>query len=282
MPNSAGDQFFLPDSSHFYFGQLLGPKSLRYTFNTDHYQQAGPAEIESLIASALLWADDVNNDRGSPPYHWWTDANGALWVKAEQQPYPDEVFLWQAYNPKNRDFRLETLGAAWNRSHLAPVGDGLYLADVATPTQGFTAYAVELHYPREIAEYTSGQVFTTDVQIKPDVLPYQGTACLAQSPVSLDSPKPGEVLSGSVTVSGWACGAHFVDLEVDGQWLFETTYGSPRPDTQSACGRSDTGFSRTFDLNGVKPGKYHLRLLVDGREARTLDIQITTRMPQHF
>jgi PhoPQ-activated pathogenicity-related protein len=36
--NSAGDQFFLPDSSHFYWDELPNPKSLRYTFNTDHRQ----------------------------------------------------------------------------------------------------------------------------------------------------------------------------------------------------------------------------------------------------
>ncbi|CAK0757263.1 hypothetical protein CCP4SC76_2920004 [Gammaproteobacteria bacterium] len=273
--NSAGDQFFLPDSSHFYFDALGAPRSLRYTFNTDHFQEAGPAEVESLIASALLWTDDVNRGRESPAYHWWTDTTGALWVKAST-PTPDEAFLWQASNPEARDFRLETIGATWNRSRLAPVGEGLYVADVATPTRGFTAYAVELHYPREIIGYSSGQVFTTDVHIKPDVLPYQGTACRAERPASLDSPKPGEILSGSVVVAGWACGAQSVDLEVNGQWVFETPYGYSRPDTEAVCGRTDTGFVRTFDLGNTAPGTYRLRLLVNGREARSLEVQIAS------
>ena len=34
--NSTGDQFFLPDSSQFYFGDLIGEKFLRYVPNTDH------------------------------------------------------------------------------------------------------------------------------------------------------------------------------------------------------------------------------------------------------
>ena len=34
--NDTGDQFFLPDSSQFYFADLLGVKYLRYVPNTDH------------------------------------------------------------------------------------------------------------------------------------------------------------------------------------------------------------------------------------------------------
>ena len=34
--NAAGDQFFLPDSSQFYWDDLKGPKSLRYVPNADH------------------------------------------------------------------------------------------------------------------------------------------------------------------------------------------------------------------------------------------------------
>ena len=34
--NATGDQFFLPDSSQFYFNDLVGPKYLRYVPNADH------------------------------------------------------------------------------------------------------------------------------------------------------------------------------------------------------------------------------------------------------
>ena len=36
MVNSAGDQFFLPDSWRFYFDDLKGEKYLRYVPNADH------------------------------------------------------------------------------------------------------------------------------------------------------------------------------------------------------------------------------------------------------
>ena len=35
--NASGDQFFLPDSSQFYFDDLTGDKYLRYVPNADHW-----------------------------------------------------------------------------------------------------------------------------------------------------------------------------------------------------------------------------------------------------
>ena len=47
--NSAGDQFFLPDSSQFYFDDLPGEKHLRYVPNSDHSLRDTDA-MDSLIA----------------------------------------------------------------------------------------------------------------------------------------------------------------------------------------------------------------------------------------
>jgi hypothetical protein len=47
--NACGDQFFLPDSSQFYFDQLPGPKYLRYIPNTDHSLKGSDA-YETLAA----------------------------------------------------------------------------------------------------------------------------------------------------------------------------------------------------------------------------------------
>ena len=47
--NSAGDQYFLPDSSRFYFDDLPGEKYLRYVPNTDHSLKNSDAR-QSLIA----------------------------------------------------------------------------------------------------------------------------------------------------------------------------------------------------------------------------------------
>src|SRR5205085_12689155 len=47
--NSAGDQYFLPDSSRFYFNALIGEKYLRYVPNTDHSLKGSDAR-ESMLA----------------------------------------------------------------------------------------------------------------------------------------------------------------------------------------------------------------------------------------
>ena len=47
--NSAGDQYFLPDSSRFYFDALIGEKYLRYVPNTDHSLKGSDAR-ESVLA----------------------------------------------------------------------------------------------------------------------------------------------------------------------------------------------------------------------------------------
>jgi len=49
MINSAGDQFFLPDSAQFYFKDLRGKKYLRYVPNSDHSLKNTDA-ITSLLA----------------------------------------------------------------------------------------------------------------------------------------------------------------------------------------------------------------------------------------
>ena len=83
---------------------------------------------------------------------------------------PSAVKLWHATNPKARDFRLETLGKAWKSEPLSDQGEGTYIAKVEKPSEGWTAYMVELTYPNP-----SGPPFkfTTQVKVVPDVLPYK-------------------------------------------------------------------------------------------------------------
>jgi PhoPQ-activated pathogenicity-related protein len=160
--NSAGDQFFLPDSSQFYFDDLRGEKYLRYVPNTDHSLKDSDAR-ESLIA----FYDAFLHNRPRPKFSWTFEKNGAIRVKTSVKPAA--VKLWQAHNPEARDFRLMTIGPAYRSTEVAPEPDGSYLAKVEKPAKGWTAYFVELTYP------SGGKYpfkFTTAVRVTPDVLPY--------------------------------------------------------------------------------------------------------------
>jgi len=167
--NSAGDQFYLPDSSQFYFTDLPFPKLMRYTPNTDHRQSD-----EEVLLSAVSWINDVRSETPHPEFSWTLATDGSIRVEATDRP--KAVRLWQATNHDARDFRLETIGAAWTNTELIDRGDGLYIGAVSPPAAGWTAYFVELIY-QQLGVLAADQVYTTDVRVTPDELPFEGTQC---------------------------------------------------------------------------------------------------------
>ena len=63
--NAAGDQFFLPDSSQFYFDELRGENYLRYVANGDH-GLGGTDAVETMIAFYSL----IVQGRKPPQFSW--------------------------------------------------------------------------------------------------------------------------------------------------------------------------------------------------------------------
>ena len=49
LVNAAGDQFFIPTSSQFYFDELPGEKYLRYVPNADHNVSEGTGLVRKLF-----------------------------------------------------------------------------------------------------------------------------------------------------------------------------------------------------------------------------------------
>jgi len=97
---SAGDQFFLPDSSRFYYSQLPAAKNLRYTVNTDHSQLQNLVQV---LISALSWGQKAMNNQALPQFNWTFEPDGS--IRVQTQTTPRAVRLWQAHNPNARDFR---------------------------------------------------------------------------------------------------------------------------------------------------------------------------------
>jgi PhoPQ-activated pathogenicity-related protein len=162
--NATGDQFFLPDSSQFYFDDLSGVKYLRYVPNTDHSLRGSDAWMTLLACYAA-----TVNETPLPQFSWTFPAKGMVRVKATGKP--EAVKLWQASNPESRDFRLMTIQQAWTSKDLV-VKDGVYEATVEKPAKGWTAFFVELTYPSGVAVPFK---FTTDVRVVPDLKPFKYT-----------------------------------------------------------------------------------------------------------
>lgn len=160
--NASGDQFFLPDSSQFYWDRLAGEKYLRYVPNADHSLRNSDG-LQSVVAFYSL----IVAGKPVPKFTWQTDADGTVRITTTQTP--KEVRLWQADNPLARDFRLETIGPAYSSSVLTSDGNGEYTAKVEKPKQGWRAYFVELTYDVGAAVPLK---LTTNVHVAPDVLPF--------------------------------------------------------------------------------------------------------------
>ena len=176
--NSSGDQFFPPDSPRFFFADLPGEKYLRYVPNTDH-------SMASLDAAANLlnWYHAVIQNFSRPRFYWTSDAaSGTMLVRTVDAP--SKVVLWQATNHSARDFRLETIGAAWTSTALDGV-NGNYSVNLPKGP-GWTAFFVELTFP---GPSDSPLVFTTEVIVTPDNYPFSAPG-VQLPPVRRPLPKP--------------------------------------------------------------------------------------------
>lgn len=162
--NASGDQYFHPDNSRFYYADLPQEKRLRYVENAAHNLRGSDAQD-----SMLAWYNSVITGGKRPDYLWNTvDANGIVFRPLDP---PKAVRLWQAHNPKERDFRMEAVGPIYTSTELTPQDDGTYFAQVDMPTEGYTAFFIE-------AEWDSGLPsapfkFTTGVSIVPDTVSFK-------------------------------------------------------------------------------------------------------------
>lgn len=161
--HAAGDQFFLPDSSRYYFKDLPGENHLLALPNTDHSLRGSDA-VEAISS----FYQSILEGGKRPRIEWNFEADGSIRLTAEGTP--SRVTLWQATNPRARDFRLERIGPAYKSSELKPVKPGVYVARVPRPATGWTAFFIAVDYPGPGADQFH---FSTQVRVVPDTEPFQ-------------------------------------------------------------------------------------------------------------
>jgi PhoPQ-activated pathogenicity-related protein len=164
--NATGDQFFLPDSWRFYWDELQGPKHLRYVPNGEHSLRETDA-YETLLAGYAC----IVHDMPMPQLEWDSPSPGVLHVQAKGMA-PREVKLWTADNPKERDFRVDTIGRSWKARELkAADADGMAVqVSVGPPQKGYRAFMVEMTFQQK--PMPAPLKMTTGVFVIPDVLPH--------------------------------------------------------------------------------------------------------------
>jgi PhoPQ-activated pathogenicity-related protein len=161
--NAAGDQFFLPDSSQFYWDQLKGEKYLRYVPNADHAIRDNTDVGDSMAA----YFESIVRGTPRPQFTWHVEPDGSITVDSRSKP--SAVKLWRATNAHTRDFRVDTIGRADSSLDLQPASPGHYVARVPKPPTGYTAFFIELTFPAGDGHPFK---FTTGVKVVPDVYPF--------------------------------------------------------------------------------------------------------------
>jgi PhoPQ-activated pathogenicity-related protein len=160
--NATGDQFFCPDSSQFYFGELPGEKHLCYVPNGEHSLD-GTNALETMIAFHYAVIHDIPR----PICTWQRSADNTLSVTCSQPP--SHVTLWQATNADARDFRVETIGRSYTSKPLTANGDGQYVVRLDKPASGWTASFVQCEF--DIGAPVPLRL-STDVHVLPEALPH--------------------------------------------------------------------------------------------------------------
>lgn len=203
--NATGDQYFLPDSSQFYWNRLQGEKYLRYVPNGEHSLQ-GTDALESLTAFLMLQVAG----KKPPTMSWHLDADGVLLVETDLPP--DEARVWSMTNPIARDFRVETFGRNYKSEVLVPEEDGRFRSELVSPSQGWTASMVEFTWDLGLPVPFKQ---TTSVYVLPETLPFEGKKNHLPTSITVvceasDETKRKEVTSKLKAVDSWP----FTDKEL--------------------------------------------------------------------
>ena len=83
-----------------------------------------------------------------------------------------------------------------------------------------------------------------------------GHASVAGVNARLENPSLGSAQSGIAAISGWACEAQEIVIELNGV-PYRAGYPTTRPDTQDRCGDTDNGFSLLWNWNNLGTGDAH-------------------------
>jgi PhoPQ-activated pathogenicity-related protein len=168
--NSAGDEFFVPDSSQFYFDDLPGEKYLAYFPNCGHALKGSNA-LNTLIAffSATVQGKQL------PHVEWTRPEPDILRVSSDQTP--TRVLLWSGNNPQARDFRLPVAGKCYHSQPLESSANNTWTITLPEPEVGWTASFVQLEF--DIGT-TWPFCISTPIVVLPEELPF------ADKPISED------------------------------------------------------------------------------------------------
>ena len=188
IANSTGDQFFLPDSSKFYFDDMQGPNYLHYAANTDHSLtdslMVDADTLESILAFYRAHVKNMNPATTEPvviPGYSWEILDNRVEVvegqnityartkiTADSMPVDGLIKVWRAYAPNQRDFRLESSQPPlWMDEDVEYDEEaGGWIIEAEIPAVGWQGFFGQMRF--EGTAPGADFLFTTPVRVVPD------------------------------------------------------------------------------------------------------------------
>ena len=181
MINATGDEFFIPDTTQYYFDELPAEKHLSYLPNVGHsmgdWEDIALTDPNNPVARLLAWYMAVTQDVPLPEFAQTFEPSGAITVEVDTDNPPVSVRLWQMTTVGKRDFRFGVVEQTWTSEDLKPLSPGVYTALPDAPEDGsYTGFFIELRYsnpanlplPAQSLGLTKPNfVFTTGVRVLP-------------------------------------------------------------------------------------------------------------------
>lgn len=93
---------------------------------------------------------------------------------------------------------------------------------------------------------------------------------------SLENPQSGSTQTGIGLVSGWHCSATLITVRIDGAPPVPLANGTPRGDTATTCGKTNTGFGLLVNFNLMGLGNHVMTAFADGVLFQTAPFKVVT------
>ncbi len=280
-----------------------GSGSVRYTVaaNPSPTARTGMLTIDGWTFSVIqagaedsLFVDDMESGSGvwetNPPWaltraasrsgaYAWTDSPGGRYRNDQNVSLHSRsidltglsaatLTFWHRY-----DFGRGDRGTVWVRAHGSWEeleffsGTNPAWQQTVIDLSPFVGQSIDLSF--QLLSDASG---TADGWYIDDVAVYSSDFV---SQATLENPQPVSFQSGIGVISGWACHAHTIVIELAGTPV-QAAYGTPREDTQRVCGDANNGFSLLVNWNNLGPGTHEIRALADGMEFARTTVRVTT------
>ena len=144
-------------------------------------------------------------------------------------------------------------------------------------------YSSELIFVSELALFGRAKTFSyysTTNLLDPEKKITSSAPCPVPPRAWIDTPQADAILSGKVTIAGWAyneyMGIESIDILLDGQVVAKANYGLSRSDVaasmnvQTDPNTPNLGFEAEIDTTYIKNGKYWLELMLINSQGNSL------------